>query len=277
VTEKPGKKPGATKMFGYLLSEASSLLIRQGESQAEAEKQAKTFVMRILERIGGGQLYIPKETTKKAAAKQVELHAKFNKACGSVADFARNNGISSVWAYHILKAAKYGTGLKNSSNQFLSDITIEAARMLVATGIPINEAAAMAADFVSVSFGKYRGLTLYFPTVQHYQARERASDIWKQYQAGHKVDEIAARYGLTCQAVYLIVRERCQETGDKTPGITRKKHPLTLARYTILKIAEDYRTGNQQAFDALNKIAEQLESVKQLIGGKEKTDVAPTH
>lgn len=268
MTENQGKKPGATEMLDYLFREAASLLIRQGESQTEAEKQAKSFAMRVLKRIGGGQLYIPKETSKKAAVNQAELRTKFNKTGEQVPDFARNNGISSVWAYHILKATKYGTGLQNSSNQFLSDITIEAARMLVTTGVPINEAAAMAADFISVSFGKYRGLTLYFPSVKQYQARERASDIWKQYQTGHKVDEIAGRYGLSVQAVYLIIRERCQETGGIPPGKSRKGHPLLLVRRRILQVAEDYRTRDQPAFNKLQKIAGQIDSVRQSLQQK---------
>lgn len=269
MREKPSKKPGAKEMFDYLTGEATSLLIRQGESQAESLKQATAFTMRVLEKIGGGQLFIPKKTYQNADDNRSELRTKFNLSRESVAEFARNNSISNVWAYHILKPAEHDSDTKKNRLQFLPEITVEAARMLVITGVSIHDAVPMAMDFVSVMFGKYRGQQLYFPSVKLFLAKQRADDIWKKYQAGHKVDEIAIRYGLSLQAAYLIIRERCQETGNAPPGRIRKKHPLILLQRKILQIAEDYRTGNQQAFDTLQNIAGQIDSVRQSLQQKE--------
>lgn len=273
MTEKPTKKPNAKEMFDYLTSQAMALLIRQGESVSDAEKHAKAFTMRVLEKIGGVQIYIPQNAIQKVIEKRASLRAEFKISRETVVEFALRNDISTVYAYQILKETTAASSRKQAGYRILSDIAIEAARMLVATGVSILDAAPMAKDFTSVMLAKWGGQQVYFPSIKLLSTLKRAADIWKQHQAGHKAGEIASRYGLSEQAVHLIIRERCKESGQVPPGRIRKKHPLILVRRKILQIAEDYKTGDQQAFDKLQKIAGQIDSVRQSLMQKGNYDV----
>ncbi len=268
MTEKPTKKPNSKEMFDYLTSQAMALLIRQGESVLDAEKHAKAFTMRVLEKIGGVQIYIPQNTIQKAIENRASLRAEFKISRETVVEFALRNDISTVYAYQILKETTAASSRKQAGYHILSDIAIEAARMLVATGVSILDAAPMAKDFTSVMLAKWGGQQVYFPSIKLLSAWKRAADIWKQHLAGHEAGEIAHRYGLSEQAVHLIIRERCKESGQVPPGERRKKHPLSLLRSRILQVAEGFRNNNQQAFSGLQKIAGQIDSIRQSLQQK---------
>ena len=176
MSKKPGVKEQPKKMYDYFINEAVALLVRQGEPLKNAEKQAETFVMRVFEKIGGTQIYIPKNTSKKAAQKRAALKAEYKATAESVPEFARRNNISEVWAYHILKeSAADAPGTNNSSD--ISIIIVEATRMLITTGISIQDAACMAKDFVSVLLAKQAGKLVYIPSVKLLSDCTRADDI----------------------------------------------------------------------------------------------------
>lgn len=318
MRDNPNKKPNAKEMFCYLTGEARSLLIRQGESQTEAQKHATAFTMRVLEKIGGCQYYILKKTRTATAERLSHIKSDFKISGGSVKDLALRHKISAPWAYLIIKSADEIDLQKNREYcEVENTISIEAARMLVLTGTPIVDAAPMAKGFASVMLTKFAGQQLFFPSSATILKQKQADDIWKQYQAGHAIPDIALRYGLSGQAIYLSIRERCKQKGLATPaeqakhekeskheelwrlyqeGITvdaiakqygfsyqyvlnvirkrcndcgqrlppekMKDHPLKQVRRRVLQIAEDYRIGNQQAFDQLQGLAEQIDSVR---------------
>lgn len=325
---KPIKKPSGKELMDYFTNQASALLMRLGESQAEAQKKAAAFALQVSQKVGGGLFYINKKSKTDITNRNNILKDDFKNAKETVTAFALRHNISSANAYLILKS-------KNQAHQpdhsHLEDaIAVELSRMLVLIGIPISEAVDMSRDTAAVMLARYSGVSIYIPKGQELLNQKKADDIWKQYQAGHAIPDIALRYGLSGQAIYLSIRERCKQKGLATPaeqakhekeskheelwrlyqeGITvdaiakqygfsyqyvlsvirkrcndcgqrlppekMKDHPLKQVRRRVLQIAEDYRSGNQQAFDRLQGLAEQIDSVRKSLIQKGDDDADP--
>jgi transposase len=206
-----------------------------------------------------------KNTIKKAAEKRTLLKAELQGTVETVAEFARRNNITSSMTYYLLKESPTNI-TKANNNSDMTLIIIEAARMLVVTGVSVQDAAYMAKDFVSVMMSKWIGRTIYFPSKKQLSVYKRVDDIWRQYQAGHKPQEIADRYGVTVAAVSQIIISRCKESGQATPAERRKQNPLTLIHKRILQIADDYRGHLKgQTSTLLQNIAKQVHDVQKLI------------
>lgn len=256
------------KVYEFFMTEATSLLMRLGESPECAEKLAETFVTRVFKALGGTQLYFPKGHCKKSAAKRAALKSEYKEGAESVDEFARRHNISVVWAYKILKEANSGI-CQPKLNPDVLLVIVEATRMIVTTGISIQDAGPMAKDFISVLLAKKGGTHVYIPSMAMISIYKRSDDIWKQYQVGHTISEIASQYGLTRACISQIIRPRCQKAGIATPAEKRKKSPLALLKCRVLQIADDYKLSNQLTYDKLQQIAGQLDNIEQSLKNKE--------
>lgn len=256
-----GQQKNEFNIVQYLTEEALHLLVRQGETPENAAKEANAFILRLLHRIGGGQIYIPKGTAKQVEEKRTALKAALKQSRESVYDFARKNQISTVCAYLLLKKTSQKPTTKRAVDPALNDMSIEIARSLVITGASLQDAVPVAKDFSAVVFARLQGKSVYFPTAEKLKIREKAEKIWKMYQEQTSLQEIADRFGFTLQHISQLIRERAKREGIATPA-EKKAHPLAYIHRRILSVAEDYRAENQQAFEKLQGLAEQINDVK---------------
>lgn len=273
MSKKPGTKEQPKKIYDYFVNEAVALLLRQGESLENAQKQAETFAARVSEKIGGAQLYIPKNTFAKTAQRKAALKAECKATIESVPEFARRNNISTVWAYYILRESTGDSPGTNNSPE-VSIIIVESTRMLIKTGVSVQDAAFMSKDFVHVMLAKLGGKTIYIPSAKLFSTCKRVEGIWKQYQAGHELSDIAERYGITPVAVSQLVRARCKESGIATPEERKKKNqdPLILIHKRVLQIAEDYRAKKKgKIVEMLKNVADKIKDVEQAVNQADNT------
>lgn len=110
------------------------------------------------------------------------------------------------------KALDSNTGIivKN----FVGELTEEIGIHLEKRNIKKDDAHKIASDVVDTLRQSMGGCQLYFPKLNQKDNSERNAEIFKEYKRGAFVNELAIKYNVSLQAIYIAIRKERERTNE---------------------------------------------------------------
>lgn len=102
-------------------------------------------------------------------------------------------------------------GLKSNAGNalcnFVGELTEEISIHLENAGVKNHDAHKIAGDVVDKLRKSIGGCQIYFPKLNQKDNSERNAEIFKEYKRGAFVNELAIKYNVSLQAIYIAIRK----------------------------------------------------------------------
>jgi Mor family transcriptional regulator len=199
------RTPGETtiKFIEMLLNESVALLIRNGETRADAERLARGFVLSYSQKTSGQTLYFRKDLKFDAQSKRNAIRADFW-AGSTVFELSDKYKLSTVRIYQIIKQKE--TELTETDTSLKAPLMIEAVRVLLKAGIEKEDAINAARGLIAVVLARFNGILLSMPKQDKIDTVIRNIEIVRYHQAGKSLANIAAHFRLSAEEIRNIVK-----------------------------------------------------------------------
>ncbi|ECM5083156.1 hypothetical protein NY62_07610 [Salmonella enterica subsp. enterica serovar Newport] len=113
---------------------------------------------------------------------------------------------------HARRALESNTG--SILCNFVGELTEEIGIHLESAGIKNYDAHKIASDVVDKLRKSIGGCQIYFPKLNQKDNSERNAEIFKEYKRGAFVNELAIKYNVSLQAIYIAIRKERERTNE---------------------------------------------------------------
>lgn len=149
------------KFIEMLLNESAALLIRHGETRADAERLAQGFVLSYSQKVSGQkQLYFRKGLKIDAQVMRDTIRAEFW-AGSTVFELSDKYNLSTARIYQIIKQKE--PELTETDTSLKAPLMIEAVRMLLKAGVEKEDSIRAARGLTAVILTRFSGIIISMP------------------------------------------------------------------------------------------------------------------
>lgn len=192
------------KFIEMLLNESAALLVRHGETHADANKLARGFVLSYFHKVSGlRHLYFRKDLKFDALIKRDTIRADF-KAGLTVFELADKYKLTNIRIYQVLKQKE--AELTETDTSQKAPLMIEAVRMLLKAEIDKEDAISAARGLVAIILARFAGIIISISNPGQIETVIRNIEIVRHYRAGKSTGSLAAHFKLPAEEIRDIVK-----------------------------------------------------------------------
>ncbi|HAD5969240.1 TPA_asm: hypothetical protein G1Q02_20815 [Salmonella enterica subsp. enterica serovar Typhimurium] len=129
---------------------------------------------------------------------------------------------------HARRALESNTG--SILCNFVGELTEEIGIHLENAGIKNHDAHKIAGDVVDKLRQSIGGCQIYFPKLNQKDNSERDAEIFKEYKRGAFVNELAIKYNVSLQAIYIAIRKERERAMADTENYNHRDIYNTIKR-----------------------------------------------
>ncbi len=231
-----------------LINESTALLIRHGETRADAEKMARSFVLSYSQKAGGQQLYFCKDLKFEEQQKRNTIRADF---CAGITVFQLSDkyNLSTARIYQVIKQKEIE--LTETDTSLKAPLMIEAVRILLKAGIEKEDAISAARGLIAVVLARFSGIILLMPKQDKTKTIIKNIGIYRLHKTGKSIRLLAEIFKLSEQEITTIVETYPAPTMPDTAE-------LPVLRKRLFSMAESFREINPDVYDLLESAGDNV-------------------